>query len=190
MNKIVEIADSKYEDFQLEEIANAIRDSKVLIMPADTIYGFSSIKSSEARVREIKRREVKPFIYLISNYDMLKSFDINIDIYKTILERNWPNMITFILKNRVGEKIGIRMPNDSTLLEIVERVKEPIVSTSVNYSNEPPITDIDEIIDEFHDKVDLIVADRSFSGIKESTIVDLSENRPKIIREGAAKLIM
>jgi len=189
MENIVEI-DDKCKDSQINIVANSIKESKIVIMPTDTIYGFSCIKKSENKLREIKKRESKPFIYLISNYNMFKEFDIDIDVYKNILEKNWPNMITFILLNKKNEKVAIRMPNDPILLKIIDIVNEPIISTSVNYSGEPIITNIDHIIDEFYNKVDLIVVNRSFLGSKESTIVDLTEDKYKIIREGAVKFII
>jgi L-threonylcarbamoyladenylate synthase len=190
---IIEI-NNKYTDPQIVEIATAIKESKIVIMPTDTIYGFSCIKKSEAKLREIKKRENKPFIYLVSNYEMIKRFDINndidIDIYRNVLEKNWPNMITFILLTKNNEKIAFRMPNDPVLLKIIDIVGEPIVSTSVNYSGEPIITDIDHIKLEFCNKVDLIVVNKAFTGDKESTIVDLTDGNYKIIREGVVKFII
>jgi L-threonylcarbamoyladenylate synthase len=189
MAEILEI-DDKYKDSQIDTITKSLKESKIVIMPTDTIYGFSCIKESETKLREIKKRDSKPFIYLISNYDMLTKFEIDIETHKAILEKNWHNMITFILPTKKNEKVAIRMPNNPILLKIIDIVGEPIVSTSVNYSGEPIITSIDDIIYEFHNKVDLIVVDRSFLGEKVSTIVDLTEDNYKIIRDGATKFII
>lgn len=186
MDKVLYIDKNNSDDIS-EIVSRMIKNEKVIIIPTDTIYGFSSLDICEGRIRDIKKRDDKPFLYLISNIEQLSFFNIDFGKYIDILEKNWPNMITFLMKNNKNEKIGIRFPDNDFLIKIIDKIGKPIVSTSVNYSGEPILNNENEIIKEFYEKVDLIVIDKNYKLSMSSTIVDISEPVFKIIREGIVK---
>jgi L-threonylcarbamoyladenylate synthase len=194
MNNIIEI-DDKYTDEIIDLIADNLIKKKIIIMPSDTIYGFLALPSCEKRITEIKKRDNKPFLYLISDLKQLDLIGIEKKFYRDILNKYWPGPITFIMKCKnkkaeysiLNDTIGIRMPNWDILLKIIAKTGKPLISTSVNYSGENPIEDIDEIIEKFSLAADLIISDRNIKKSVSSTIVDISEKPYKILRNGSGK---
>lgn len=185
MSEILNISNGKYDQDMIDKIIDNIKNNKIIIMPSDTIYGFLSLADQENRIRKIKKRETKPFLNLISSIDMLSSLDIDKNKYSDILNKYWPGPITFIMLNNKNNTIGVRMPDDIVLKNIINSVGEPLLSTSVNYAEETYINEIDEIISEFKDQVDMVVVDKNFSPKTASSIVDISKKPFKVIREGS-----
>lgn len=184
MGRVIFLEEANFEK-SVEDTFKTLQMGGVVIIPTDTIYGFSSLQISSEKIRDIKKRDDKPFIYLISDINQLSSLNVDKNQYLAILEKNWPASITFLMKNIREEKIGARLPKNNFIKKIIDKLNEAIVSTSVNYSGEKLINAPDEIIKEFGDKTDLIVIDKNFRGDKASTIVDISSKEHKIIREGS-----
>lgn len=182
MKKIIEI--SEYKEDIIENIVRYITDNKIVIMPSDTIYGFLTNMENESRLREIKRRDNKPFLYIISKYSHLEMLNISIEKYSYIFEKNWPSSISFLVFDKDNKKRGVRMPNFGVLRDILDRIDKPLLSTSVNFSGEEPLNKIEDIIKNFYDYADLIVNDKNFKVKAPSTIVDLTTEKYTIIRKG------
>lgn len=185
MGKVIELEEG-YKQEILFEIEKVLKNDGVVIMPSDTIMGFLFTEESQDRVRKIKRRDDRPFLYLVDSYERIESIGIKTDPFKSILDNNWPGPFTFLFPFD-GKKTGVRIPEWQVLQEVIKTVNKPLLSTSVNYSGEDLYTDINSIIDEFVDKVDIIIYDPGFSCKIASTIIDLSGNKPEVIREGSVK---
>lgn len=184
MSQIIHI-DGNYENEIFDTICQTIQDDGVVIMPCDTIYGFLAKDSAGPRVRQIKNRDEKPFLYLISEISQLEYFDIDYTKYEDVLNKNWPGNITFILSNRSGSAtFGVRMPNYPIISEIIKKVGMPLLSTSVNVSGSPALNEGTEIIETFGNKADLVVIDSQYKPANASTIVSLVDSQPKILRQG------
>ena len=182
---------SGWTENDIGRIVAFIKEEKVLIMPCDTICGFIAKRSQENRVRQIKHRDTKPFLYLISDLAQLCYFDIDYNAYSDILRKNWPDNITFIMSNRSGtQTFGVRMPAHDVLQRVISSVGEPVLSTSVNVSGQPALNDFGTIVTQFGDEVDLIVDDEHFVPTEASTIADLTCGEPKIIRQGGKTLVL
>jgi len=187
MSEIIRILNSSYTDEILTIICKTIKNNKIVIMPSDTIYGFLCLKANEKRLRLLKKRDEKPFLYLISGISELNKLNVDHQRYVEVLSRYWPGRITFIMEDLNKKTVGVRFPDWVVLKEIILRSGEPLISTSVNYSGMNPIKDIDEIIKEFATKVDLTVIDENFKIHGSSTIVDLTQNPFKVIRKGSVE---
>ena len=168
----------------INKICGTLLNDGLVIAPCDTIYGILALPRNEDKVRSVKKRDEKPFLYLISDISQLSFFNININLYKKILDKNWPGNITFIMSSTNGKNYGIRMPQTEYLIDIINRINFPLISTSVNFSGESFLSDPQEIINNFSELVSLIVIDESFSPQKPSTIVDITGNQYKILRKG------
>ena len=174
-----------YSEEVINRIIAFIKEEKVIIMPCDTIYGFVAVRACEERVRQIKHRDTKPFLYLISDMAQLCHFDIDETLYHDVLQKNWPGNITFIMSNRSGtQTFGVRMPNHDVLRQIIRRVGEPLLSSSVNVSGQPALNDPNEITAQFCNSADLIVVYESYRPAAASTIVNLAVSPYQIIRQG------
>lgn len=186
MGKLISITNSEYEK-HIETIVDALKKEQIIIMPSDTIYGFLCTASCEDRVRTIKQRDTKPFLYLIDSYSRLDSLSIAYKEYGETLEKNWPGPFTFILENTEGTTIGTRMPDWELLRKIASEVDQPLLSTSVNISGQPALNDPEEIVRTFLDQVDLIITDEHYSGDTSSTIIKLDKTGHTLIRQGSGE---
>lgn len=163
-----------------KEIVDKLRDKKIVIFPCDTIYGLHGIvPCTDSLIRKIKgRNETKPFIQLFSK-KLLQEKDID----KNLLSY-WPNPLTIIV-NLDGVSTAIRVPNDPLIISVIDCLKKPLFSSSVNKSGEPFLTSSKDIIKEYENTVDLIVIDEDEKDGLPSTIIDAREKPYKIIRQGA-----
>lgn len=169
----------------INRLCDTISTGGIAILPCDTVYGICALVNdvTRDRINEIKHRDPnKNYIILATlekAHNLLGKNLVN-ELYSL-----WPAPITFIALLADGsEKVAIRVPSDPLLNRILSQTGA-IYSTSVNFSGEAPLNDIDEIARTFHDKVDIIgyVDGRTFS--HPSTILDASVFPFKIIREGA-----
>jgi Sua5/YciO/YrdC/YwlC family protein len=165
--------------------ASVLRENKVVILPTDTIYGFSGIvpDSLPSLIRIKGRDEGKPFIQLISDPDDLKRYTT--DAIHPALLALWPGAITIIVRNRDGGTTAFRCPGDAWLRQVIRATGSPVYSTSVNLAGEPALKTISEILETFGDKADLIVCDGNQGSGTASTIVDATREPYRIVRQGA-----
>jgi len=174
-------------------------EGKVFIYPTDTIYGFGANpfnQDSLNRINEIKQRELgKMFILLISDIQTLQKYaDIKREKHLDFLNSMWPNPISFVLNlNDETTKIfnsstaAFRIPNNRFCLRLLKEIKMPLISTSVNRSHNQPLNEINQIKNEFDEEVDAIFYTAKKSFFTASTLIDLSDRTPKLIREGKIK---
>jgi len=167
----------------------------VVIIPTDTVYGFSCDPGNEEAVRriyELKRREDKPFIILDSSIDRIVSRYFKKDpftemmINEFIKENLWPGNITLIadknndlnfsfLKNI--KKIAVRYTTNEIISRICGKIDSGIISTSINISGEKFLNDISEINSVWSDKVDFIMNSETAGNSSSSIIELISENK-------------
>lgn len=178
---------NKSDNDSIQKTVNALKQNKVVIVPTDTVYGFSGlIEVTNDKIKKIKGRdENKPFIVLIScPEDIKKITDSNIPLE---LLNFWPGALTIIVNDKNNKSIAVRCPGDKWLRDVIKE-SGFIYSTSVNRSGNPVLSNIDDIINEFEKEVELIVLDGNKEGAKPSTIVSLLNNRIEVIREGEIKI--
>lgn len=156
----------------------------VVIMPTDTIYGFSGLigKTAEAIARIKGRDEEKPFIALIAEpSDIYRYTDAKIPEH---ILKLWPAPLTLVVPLKGHGTQAFRCPADPWLRNVIAAAGDAVYSTSVNRSGTPPLSNIEAICKEFEEAVALIVEDGDLVGVP-STVVDLSGSIPQILRQGA-----
>ncbi|MEL3906593.1 MAG: L-threonylcarbamoyladenylate synthase [Treponema sp.] len=167
--------------------AAALEQGKVVVLPTDTIYGFSGLFGRTAeKIAAIKgRNEDKPFIALIAEpSDIYRYTDAHIPDH---LMKLWPAPLTLIVPLKEKGTQAFRCPADGWLRTVIAGAGDAIYSTSVNYTGMPPLTDIDGICEAFEDSVALVVDDGELSGLP-STIVDLCGETPRVLRQGSIRI--
>lgn len=167
-------------------VAAELRHGNIVIIPTDTIYGFSGLfgKTAESIARIKGREENKPFIALIAEpADIYRYTDLKIPTHVLNL---WPAPLTLIvpLKGKEQGTQAFRCPADDWLRSVVAAAGDAVYSTSVNRSGMPPLTDIHTICREFESSVSLIVDDGNLEGLP-STLVDLTSGTPRVLRQGS-----
>ena len=181
-----------------ELFINALKKGSIVIIPTDTVYGFSGLVlpgnplDGDSKIKTIKgRAETKPFIQLIANPEDIKKHTDD-KIPENLLSY-WPGPLTIIVNNKNEKKDGLktiafRCPGDLWLRKIIAEAGAPLYSTSVNRSGFPVLDREEAIISEFEKDVDLIVLDGDKKNAVPSTIVSLADGQVKVLRQGALKI--
>ena len=172
---------------------SSILDQKVIVFPTDTVYGIGAKWNDLVgieKIYEIKKRDGrKPIAILVSNINQILSYiEINYEHSLDLLEKYWPGAVTFIFKKKDNfdyptDTIAFRMPNSKVALSLIDHFG-PLATTSVNLSGEKEINNPEEIEETFNNKIDYIISDNEDFCMLSSTIVDLTTNEVKIIRQG------
>ncbi|MCF7794793.1 threonylcarbamoyl-AMP synthase [Patescibacteria group bacterium] len=196
--KIIDTEENKYEK-NIEIICTALNNSKVIAIATDTIYGLSAValdKKAVDKVYKIKNRsQEKKFILLVSDLEMAKKYAKINNKQEKYLESIWPGPITVVLeaKNTVVNdlalkegSIAIRNPGSVFLIDIIKKINNPIISTSVNTSGNNSLNsvlDIKELFQNKNNKPDLIIKSKP-GAYKSSRVVNIIDiNNPIILRK-------
>ena len=171
----------------------------VFIYPTDTIYGFGANPFNEEAVKKIdnikERKDSKPYILLVDGIDtLIKYVDIRNEKHLDFLLAIWPNPVSVVLNlNRRTQSIlniktaAFRIPNQRFCLKLLQEIKMPLISTSVNKSDTKPLTEVSLIKDTFNSEVEAIFFTEKKSFVEASTLIDLSDSNPVLLREGKIK---
>lgn len=188
-----------YEKNILNTLGYKLQNGAIGIFPTDTVYGIGCDAFNEKaihRLFEYKQRDYsKPINVLISNFDMLNYFveDIS-EKEKILINKFWPGALTIIFKknNNVSNlltaglnTIGIRMPNNQIVLDLINYSNIPLATTSANLSGKDSGIKINDFYDLFNNKVDFIIDNGITSIKKASTVVQIINDKPHILREGS-----
>ena len=183
-------------EMAVSEAKKIFNSGGIFIYPTDTIYGFGCNPFNDTALQTLNsikgRGEQKQYILLVDSVSTLLNYiDLNDDEIIAMLKNIWPNPISFIFnlnsktRNLLQYDVAaFRIPKNTFCLDLLLELKAPLVSTSVNFSNQQPLTDYPSIKNEFADKVNAIFFINEKENIGASTLVDLTKMPPKIIREG------
>lgn len=199
--EIVKINSETPESSLVKYAADQIRSGEVLGMPTDTFYGLAAdpfnLRAVD-KVYEIKTRSRhKPLSLLIASVDQAEELakDLPEEFY-SLARKFWPGPLTVIVKagSRLPLKVtantgnvALRVPNAKIPLAVVTAAAIPITATSANLSGASECTSAEQVRDQLHGRINIIVDGGPSPREVASTIVDLSDDtqRWKIIREGA-----
>ena len=180
-----------------------LRDGGVIIYPTDTVYGLGcDITHSKALERIAHLKGVKldkaNFSFVCADLSNLSDYVKQIDTATfKLLKRALPGAYTFILPGnnnlpkefKKKKTVGIRVPDNNIARTLVEKLGNPIVSSSI-YDEDEVVeytTDPELIFEKWQDKVDIVI-DGGYGDNVASTIIDLSTGVPELIREGKGSI--
>lgn len=187
------------------KIVEVLQQGGIIIYPTDTVYGMGCDITNTKAVEKIARLkgtniEKSNFSFICSDLSHLSVYarPISNSIFKTI-KKNIPGPFTFILeassnvpKYFKGKKktVGIRVPDNNIIREIVRELGNPILSSSIHDDDEiiEYTTDPELIYEKFQDSADLVI-DGGFGELVPSTIVDFTTPEPVILRQGKGWLV-
>ena len=203
MAQFIKIYEKNPNEAAIKKVVDVLKNGGLVIYPTDTVYGLGcDITNTKALERIAKIKGVKlekaNFSFICSDLSHISDYVKQIDTATfKILKRALPGPYTFILpgNNNLPKEfkkkttVGIRVPDNEIALEIVRQLGNPIVSTSINdedivleYSTDPEL-----IFEKWQELVDVVI-DGGYGDNIGSTIIDLSENEPVVIREGKGSL--
>ena len=187
----------------IQKVVNVLKKGGLIIYPTDTVYGLgcdiTNVKALEriARLKGVKLEKAN-FSFVCEDLSKLSDYIKQIDstTFK-ILKRALPGPYTFILPGskqlpnpfKKRKTVGIRVPDNAIALAVVRELGNPIVSTSIRDDDDivEYTTDPELILEKWDNLVDLVI-DGGYGGNEASTIIDLSEDEPIIVREGKGSL--
>lgn len=197
MSKYLNLKEDK-DYTKLKEAAEVVKDGGIVVFPTETVYGIgvnSLNENAVKRLYEVKQRPLeKQISLLVSNIEMIEKVAKDItDIEYGLIKEFFPGPLTIILNKKDivpgivtagGDTVGIRMPANEIALKLIEHAGVPIAAPSANISGNPSGTELNTIMDEFEENVNYYIdGGKSKIGVA-STIVQLIDGNPYILREG------
>jgi tRNA threonylcarbamoyl adenosine modification protein (Sua5/YciO/YrdC/YwlC family) len=203
MAQFIKIYPDNPNEAAIAKVVKVLKDGGLIIYPTDTVYGLGcDITNTKAleRIAKIKGIKLEKANFSFVCHDLSNISDyvrqIETSTFK-ILKRALPGPYTFILpgNNNLPKEfkkkttVGIRVPDNSIALEIVRKLGNPIVSTSIHDDDDviEYTTDPELIFEKWQDLVDLVI-DGGYGDNVGSTVIDLSGDEPIVVREGKGSL--
>ena len=185
----------------LQRVVDVLERGGVIIYPTDTMYaiGCHGLKERAiGKVAQLKGMNTKKHLLSVTCHSIQQASQFaKIDNHTfKLMKRYLPGPYTFILpamnklpkifKNR--KEVGVRIP-ESPILEVVEMLQAPILSSTVPYDTEDDIeylTDPELIAESWEEQVEMVI-DGGIGGVEGSTIIDCTEGTPVVVRQGAGE---
>ena len=194
---IKDISQHNLDDI-IENCLKILKNGGIIITPTDTIYGIicdAGNTQAVEKIYQIKRRQYNKPLTIFSNcHQNIEKIALINPQEKNIIDNLMPGALSLIMNlkenhlispnvNQNDRTISVRIPNNQFLLKILDQIPF-LASTSVNISGQNNLTNIDQITQQFNQKVDLVINCGTIDN-KASTIVKIIDGDIKILREGA-----
>ncbi len=202
---LIKIHPDNPDERNIERVANCLRDGGIVIYPTDTVYGIGcDITNTKAVEKILRFKDINAkksnLSFICADLKHISDYvrPMSPQVFK-LIKRNLPGPFTFILEAnsnvpklfKLNKKtVGIRVPDNKIICEIVRTLGNPVLSTSVkkDVDEEEYITD-PSLIEERHSQLADIVIDAGEGGVIGSTVVDCTGAEIEIIRQGKGELL-
>ncbi len=183
----------------LAEARRTLESGGTVAFPTETFYGLAVRYDDGAALRrlyELKRRRKDKAMPLIAGERITLGL-VALPLTPTgerLAQRFWPGPLTILTAAAEGlsdfltggtGNVAVRIPGESFALRLARLLDMPLTATSANISGHPPADNADKVIEYFGDGLDLIVDGGKTPGGKPSTIIDVTDEQVRIVREGA-----
>ncbi len=203
MAEFIKIYNENPNPREIKRVVEVLRKGGLIIYPTDTVYGLgcdiTKTKALEkiARIKGIKLDKAN-WSFICADLSNLSDYVRQIDTptFK-ILKRALPGPYTFILPGnnnlpkefKKKKTVGIRVPDNNIARAIVESLGNPIISTSIHDEDEviEYTTDPELIYEKWQNLVDIVI-DGGYGHNVPSTVIDLSDSEPIVLRAGKGNL--
>ncbi|MDO5026757.1 MAG: L-threonylcarbamoyladenylate synthase [Tissierellia bacterium] len=196
--QLVKIDEDNIDIDKLNSLAQIIEDKGLVAIPTETVYGLACNGLDQDAIKKVFQAKNRP----MDNPLILHIADIK-DLYPLvrevrdedigILKELWPGPLTAIFKKSdlipdgvsAGlDTVAIRLPNKKLTREFIKLCKRPLAAPSANLSTKPSPTNAMDVYEDMQGRIDAIIDGGASTIGLESTVVDLSEDRPTILRPG------
>lgn len=175
-----------------------IRQGQVVALPTDTVYGVVALASNPDAVKQIfdykKRSPEKALPVFIPSAEILPSIVSGVnDRDMQIINAVWPGPVTLVfakkpdgreIYNGNDDSVAIRIPDNDVCRSVLEKLGAPLVATSANLAGEDTPATAQEVAEHFDNCLPLVLDGGRSSGAPPSTIIDLTRQSPRLIRQG------
>ena len=199
MTLISKIDEKHIDKEEIKKQAEMLKDGKTVIFPTETVYGLGANGLDEEAVSKIYKAKGRPSDnpLILHIYDKKQIIDLVEEISdkaEIVMDNFWPGPITIIFKKKdivplrtSGglDTVAIRMPSNPIARELLKEVKLPIAAPSANISGRPSPTRGKHVYKEMNNRVDGIILGGDCIFGLESTVLDLTNDIPVILRPGS-----
>lgn len=188
---------------RVKKAIGVLRQGGIVIFPTDTAFGIGCRIDNEEAVKRLfkirKRPSNKAVPVLFSNINMVKKYikGITPEMEK-LMKKYWPGALTLVLhSNRVnapllvrggGETLGVRIPDNKVIREIISEVGVPILGPSANFAGGKTPFKFKDLEQKLVDLVDYVLTEDASLGKNVSTVIDCTVTPWKIVRQGAVTI--
>lgn len=201
---IVRLYEENPNEKQVQQVVDCLKNGGVVIFPTDTIYAIGcDIYQRKAFEKIARIKNVKPekanFSFIFNDLSHLSEYckHINNSVFK-IMRKSLPGPFTFILEagNKIPKimqtkkrTIGIRVPDNNITKTIIEKLGNPMISTSIHDDDEivEYTTDPELIYEKYESQIDMMVNGGPGQNVA-STVIDCTNEEPEILREGLGEI--
>lgn len=196
--RIIHLKNEGDVSISLEHAVDVLRTGGLVAVPTESYYGLAVNAMDEdaiTRLLRVKKRERNnPILLLISDILSLEHLAEQVpDISRRLIDQFWPGGLTMVFKagpmvspllTAGSSKIGIRLSSHIVPTELARALGAPITGTSANISGQPPSVRAGDVYKALGNHVDLIIDSGPTAGGKGSTVVDVTQAPPQVLREG------
>ena len=179
------------------EAVQCLKSGGIIAIPTDTVYGLAADPFNPDAVQRLYtvkgRPDGKPIPLVLSSVTDVHRVSQNLpEFFFHLTDRFWPGGLTIVIEAKGllpvltagGNTVGVRIPDNPLLLQILRAFGGPAAITSANLSGEPPATSSEEIGGALASRIDMIVNGGKTPGPIPSTVYDISVSPPLIRRHG------
>ena len=188
------------EEAAARAAGEVLKSGGIAAFPTDTVYGLGAVYSDREAIRKIfeakGRPENKPLSILVADrgqVDLLAE-DVSEEA-KKLMKQFWPGALTLIFRKKMsadipeevtagGDTIGVRMPDCDLTIRIIEQANAPLAAPSANLSGKRSAACGKDVIEDLFGRVDLIIDNGECPVGVSSTVIDMSGQKMRILREG------
>ena len=196
--RVIQVNARAPERALIREAATVLRAGGLVAMPTETVYGLAANALDERavdRIYEAKGRPaINPVIVHVANAAEARKLAAHWpDAAERLANTYWPGPLTLVVKKNPmipgivtagGDTVGLRVPGHHVAIALIEAAGVPVAAPSANRSNQVSPTTAQHVIEGLGDRVDVVLdAGPTTIGI-ESTVVDVTGDRPRILRPG------
>jgi L-threonylcarbamoyladenylate synthase len=179
--------------------AALIKAGSIIAFRTDTFYGLGADPLNRDALQQLRalkgRDDGKPILLVISDAAEIARFGSRrTKLFDTVSARHWPGALTLVVSARADlpqeltagtGTIGLRLPADEAVRDLVRGCGGALTATSANVAGEPPARTAEEVERFFHAGLALIIDSGATRTEEPSTVLDVSFDEPRLIREGA-----
>ncbi len=180
----------------IDEVASIISAGGIVAFPTDTVYGLAVSSNDFTAIKNMQiakgRPENKPFPMMVNSLSQIEMVGVVNDLERKIIENFMPGALTIILNKKVElanvvtngfSTVGVRMPDDEWILDLIDIVGCPLLVPSANLSGELSCTSSSEVLLQLNGRIDGVVEGHSMADTA-STIIQVIDDEINVIRQG------
>lgn len=170
----------------------------IIGMPTETVYGLGAVATDSDAVKKIFQVKGRPsdnplIAHVHKDFDIKTLVEIEHEYVYALIKAFMPGPLTLVLKSKGvvcfeavcgGDTLAVRMPSHSGCQELLKRLNKPVVAPSANLSKHTSPVTAKHVYDDLNGKIELILDGGRCSGGIESTVLDVTEQVPRILRAG------